>query len=42
MQFTHQNLNQDFFSINTRPQDEKNDQFCDFFSIVEQKFEKEK
>jgi hypothetical protein len=40
MEFTHQNLNKDFMSIDTGV--DKNDQFKDFFSIVEGKFEKEK
>jgi len=42
MEFTHQNLNKDFFSINSVPAEEKHDQFNDFFSIVEQNFKKEK
>lgn len=40
MEFTHQNLNKDFMSIENGV--EKHDQFKDFFSIVEGKFEKEK
>lgn len=40
MQFTHQNLNKDFLSIDKTK--EKNDQFKDFFSIVEVKYEREK
>ena len=46
MEFTHQNLNKDFLSINTGANtgtyEEKNDKFRDFFSIVQEKFEKEK
>jgi hypothetical protein len=42
MEFTHQNLNNDFLSTVPVEKEEKNDQFRDFFSIVENKFEKEK
>jgi hypothetical protein len=44
MEFTHQNLNQDFLSIHQAPPEppNKGDHFKDFFSIVEYKFEKEK
>ncbi len=38
MEFTHQNLNKDFFSVNQGMIEEKHDQFRDFFSIVENKF----
>lgn len=34
MEFTHQNLNKDFLTSN-----EKKDQFADFMSIVDDKFE---
>lgn len=45
MEFTHQNLNKDFLTIDQgqgEPPREKGDHFKDFFSIVEYKFEKEK
>jgi len=38
MEFTHQNLNKDFFSVNQVNIEEKHDQFKDFFSMVEKKF----
>mgnify|MGYP006995454063 CR=1 FL=1 len=37
MEFTHQNLNKDFLTTN-----EKKDQFADFMSIVDDKFEKDR
>ena len=36
MEFTHQNLNKDFFTVDLN--EDKNDQFKDFFSIVGTKF----
>lgn len=34
MEFTHQNLNKDFMSIDNSQKQENNDHFKDFFSIV--------
>ena len=40
MDFTHQNLSQDFHTVNQKPV--KEDKFADFMSIVDERYEKDR
>ena len=42
MEFTHQNLNKDFLTAEQNSKKSKADDFADFLSIVDAKFEKDK
>ena len=42
MEFTHQNLNQDFMSTDRDLKVQKQDKFADFMSRVEEKYEGDK
>lgn len=39
MEFTHQNLNRDFLTVNNNT---SNDQFADFMSLIDEKYENDK
>lgn len=39
MEFTHQNLNKDFLTMNNNT---SNDQFADFMSLIDEKYENDK